>query len=448
VTPTAAMTFPANSRSRSATLSRAGQVFLAVFLIVVFEGAVRKWVASSATLPLILLRDLLAVYMIIFAWRGGHLRRRKKESIAMLAWSCCVVGWGLIQLVGGESSPTVFIIGLRFWLLYIWFAVAAAAAMTEADYHAAVRLAAITMLVLAPLAVLQHYSPPGAAINRQLEGDEDAVFVAIAGVVRTTGTFSFTSGYSSYLMMVAPLVFGVFAAPKRSKAQRLFGLAVFAAFIIGSVVSGSRAAVVSSGFMLATYLGARLVFSRTRDKPAALGTAVVTAALAGLFIFFFSDAVMVTQQRFEQASSSEDFWDRLLSIFIGEPTVLQAVTWLGHGLGAGSNLAASLSKSGVNFALAESETGRILMEGGLLGYAFIAVKLAVLLAGMAYSLRLSAKRHAAFPVLLWLTTVITLMTSSAIGQLTSNGILGLLLTYFLLLFKYPSGDFFPMRSSR
>ena len=37
--------------SRPQTLSRAGQLFLAVFLIVVYEGAVRKWVSSAATLP-------------------------------------------------------------------------------------------------------------------------------------------------------------------------------------------------------------------------------------------------------------------------------------------------------------------------------------------------------------------------------------------------------------
>ena len=140
----------------------------------------------------------------------------------MFAWSCLVLGWGLLQLVGGESSPIVMLIGLRFWLLYIWFAVAAAAAMNEADYRAAILAAALVMILLAPLAVLQHYSPPGARINTQVDGDEESVFVAVVGVVRTTGTFSFTSGYATYMAMVAPLVFGILGARKRTSRQLLF----------------------------------------------------------------------------------------------------------------------------------------------------------------------------------------------------------------------------------
>ena len=444
-----APTHPAGARtvSRPATLSRAGRIFLAVLLIVVFEGAIRKWATSAATLPLILLRDLLALYLVIHAWRGGHLRRYRKVTTVLLGWTLLVVGWGLLQMVGGESSPAIFLIGLRFWLLYTWFAVAAAATMTEADYRASVRMAVLIMIVLAPLAVLQHYSPTGATINRQLDGDEDSVFVAIAGVVRTTGTFSFTSGYSTYLILVAPLVVALLAARKRTISQRLFALTGFSAYVVGSVVSGSRAAVISAGVMLAAYLIARLVFSRTRDKPAALGAALVAAALVAGFLLFFADAIQVTQERFEQASSAENFWERLLATFVGEPYVLGQVTWLGQGIGAGSNLAASLYRGGANFGLAETETGRILMEGGLLGFAFLALKLAVLVCGLAYALRLSIVRNAAFPMVLWITMVVGIMTWSAIGQISANALLGLLLGYFLLLFRYPSSDFFPARSS-
>ncbi len=47
VAPTTTMQAP----SRAVSLSRAGKLFLAVFLIVVFEGSVRKWVSSASTLP-------------------------------------------------------------------------------------------------------------------------------------------------------------------------------------------------------------------------------------------------------------------------------------------------------------------------------------------------------------------------------------------------------------
>ena len=70
-------------------MTRAGYAFIAVFLIVVFEGAVRKWVASSATLPLILVRDLLAIYLIFHALEAtGTCGANKASPRRLLAWSC------------------------------------------------------------------------------------------------------------------------------------------------------------------------------------------------------------------------------------------------------------------------------------------------------------------------------------------------------------------------
>jgi len=431
------------------TLSRAGYIFLSVFLIIVLEGAVRKWVSSATSLPLILLRDLLALSLVLYAWKGGHFRRQKKIAVAMLAWSCLVLGWGLLQLVGGESSPLVLMIGLRFWLLYIWFAVAASAAMNEADYRAAILLAGCLMIALAPLAVLQHYSPPGARINTQVDGDEEGVFVAIAGVVRTTGTFSFTSGYATYLAMVAPLVFGILGARKRTSRQQLFALTVFAAFVIGALVSGSRSATITSGMMFVVYLVGRLVFSKVRNKPAALAAAIIALVFAGIFAYVFQEAIGVTQTRFEQASAAEDFWERVFYVLFGEPWAYEAATWLGSGVGFGSNLASYVRTGSAElFALAETEGGRILLEGGLLGIAFTALKVVVLGLGTFKSLRIAKKTNSPYPILVWLTTCFAVIAWSAVGQLTSNALLGIIFAFALLLFRYPRLEIFPPRASR
>ncbi|CAN8141330.1 hypothetical protein THIOSC13_540009 [uncultured Thiomicrorhabdus sp.] len=43
------------------TLHPVGKFFIAIFLIVLFEGAIRKWVWGGATIPLLGLRDLIVV---------------------------------------------------------------------------------------------------------------------------------------------------------------------------------------------------------------------------------------------------------------------------------------------------------------------------------------------------------------------------------------------------
>ena len=434
--------------AKAERVSWPGYAFMAVFFIVVFEGAVRKWGTAASTIPLILLRDLLAMALVFYAWKSGSLGRYGKVTAVMTAWTCLVIAWGLFQVVAGATSPLLFAIGMRFWLLYTWFAVAAAATLTQTDYRAAVRLAIFSLLVMAPLAVLQHYSSTGATINRQLDGDEESVFTVVTGVVRTTGTFSFTSGYANFVTMLSPLVFGLLIAQKRSRMHWVIALAAFGAFMVASVISGSRTAVLSAGMMLAVYLLGKLLFAKNRDKPTALAAVLLMLALSAAMVFVLSDAVSVTQQRFEEAAGGENFWLRLLSIIVGEPTVFAAVDWLGTGLGAGSNLASSLRPGATNFSLAESEPGRILLEGGLVGIAFIVLKLAVVFFGLIKSYALSRKTHSPFPVLVWLTLTLGLMTWSAIGQLTANGMLGLLMGFFLLMFRHPSGDFFPARRRR
>ncbi|RZL88614.1 MAG: O-antigen polysaccharide polymerase Wzy [Variovorax sp.] len=438
----------APSLARRATLSRAGYLFLSVLLILVFEGAVRKWVTNAASLPLVALRDVLALGLVVYAWQGGYFRRYKKIAAVLFAWTCLVFGWGLMQLVGGESTPVIMIIGMRFWLLYVWFAVAAAATLNEADFRAAIYVAAGLVLVMAPLAVLQHFSPIGARINKQLDGDE-GVFVVVTGVVRTTGTFSFTSGYSTFLSLIAPLVFGILGAKKRTRLHHLFAIAVFVALLVGSLVSGSRTTAVSSSAMFLAYLFGRLMFSKMRQKPKAAVAVVMALVLTAIFAYVFRQSIGYTQERFEQASEMEDFLGRILTIFFGESGISNAITWLGYGVGYGSNLANFVRTGSVGFFVpAETESGRILVEGGLLGVAFIALKVILVVVGITKSIRLSAKTNSPFPMLVWLSTMVAVITWSAIGQLTSNGMLGILLAYALLVFQYPRLEIFPPRASR
>jgi len=437
-----------HAAARPASMTRAGKAFIAVFLIVVLEGAVRKWVASSATLPLLLARDLLAIYVIAYALRNGTLQRQRGVTQPLLVWSCLVIAWGLLQLVVGQSTPTVLLIGLRFWLLYIWFGVAAAAAMNEADYRAALRVAAWSLLLMAPLSVLQHFSPPGARINSQVDSDEGDVFLVIADVVRTTGTFSFTAGNATYLALMAPLVFAVLGARKRPGRQTLFAAALFAAFVVSSVVSGSRTTVILSGLMVVAYFVARLWLTRGKGRTGAIVGVIAGILLLAVLLYAFRGAIAITEQRFQEASEVETFWGRIFTIFIGQSVAFDDFTWIGYGIGLGSNLASYVrtGSTGV-FALAEVEASRILLEGGLIGYVFTAIKVGVIVVGVRKAWRLSKRLHSAYPILLWAIVSLALLTWSAIGQLSAHGLLGLMLAFGLLVFRHPTVEFFPPRHS-
>lgn len=420
-------------------LSLTGRLFISVMLVIIFEGAVRKWVAESSTLPLILLRDLIAAFTVARAFTRGHFRRLPQLSSIMLAWSAGVLGWGLLQLTLGESNFAVLLIGLRFWLLYFWFGIAAAAGMSERDYLVSLRVLLATLLLMAPLAVLQHQSPPGAFINKSLDDDEESIFVVIAGIVRTTGTFSFTSGFTIFINVCAPFALGAFEARKRKVSHRIIALAVLGGLIACALVSGARASIVYTGGMLAMYLLGNLVFAPVRRKGLALIAAVIAvAAVAGL-AYVFQSAVEATQERFQIAAESESFQERLTAIFLGERGVLDRVDWLGAGIGIGSNLAQYVQFSGRTvFVYSETEAGRTLIEGGLAGAAFTLLKVAVVVGGIAIALRRSIQVRAVFPTLVWVAISLALVTWPVIGQLTANGMFGVLLALGLLSLRHPT----------
>ena len=438
-TSTAALSRPAHGTASAQRLSTTGRLFISVMLIVIFEGAIRKWVAEASTLPLILVRDLLVSYTVVRALMRGLLRRHLLLAQIMLVWSTCVLGWGLLQITLGESNFAVLLIGLRFWLLYVWFALAAAAGMSEHDYVVSVRVLLGSLVVMAPLAALQHFSPPGAFVNRGLEADEEDIFVVIAGVVRTTGTFSFTSGFATFVGACAPFALGAFEARQPRLLHRVLALAVLASLIACAMVSGARASIIYTGGMMALFLLGNLLFAPVRRKGIALISALLLVlAVAGL-AFLLQGAVEATQERFQTASEGEDFVARVLSIFMGEPGVLKRVDWLGAGVGIGSNLAQFVQFSGRTvFVYAESEAGRTLIEGGLVGALFILLKVGLVVIGIVAGLRRSIQTRAAFPLLVWVAISIAILTWPVIGQLTAHGIFGILLALGLLCLRYPT----------
>jgi len=428
-------------------LSRTGRLFIGVLLVVVFEGAVRKWGTSAASLPMILLRDLMAVYLIFHAWKSGHLQTFKNQTTVLLAWTCCVVAWGMLQVILTDGNPVVFLIGLRFWLLYIWFGFAAASSLTEVDFRAALLTSTVLLVLLAPLVILQYASPPGARINTEVDSVDDEVFIVIAGVVRTTATFSFTAGFSTFLGLVIPVALAVVAARKRKLTHALFAVVAFAALVAEAMVSGARSAVIFSGAMITLYLIARIVFSKASEKGRALLTLLLALGALAILGVIFQTAIENTQQRFGEAAEAEDFWARLLVVFVGEPTVYDQLSWVGVGLGQLSNLAGYVRTGVVGFTLAEAEAGRVLLEGGLLGGLYTAMKLIVMFLGLYRSFVIAVRRGIIYPLLLWVSLGLALLTWSAIGQLTANALLGFALAFALAALRYPTLEIFPSRAS-
>ncbi|MDH4610295.1 hypothetical protein [Pseudomonas sp. BN102] len=418
-------------------ISHNGKIFISVLLIAIFEGAIRKWLSSSLTLPLVLIRDLLALYLIINAIRHGSLKGKGQSLKVLFYCSFFLVLWGLLQLMLGENNFPIFLFGVRFWLLYLWFGYFASLTLSEYDYQRTAYFLVVALIAMTPLVVLQHFSPPTSFINTQVDSEEGNVFLVIAGVVRTTGTFSFTLGYTIFLALVTPFVLSLLAAAKNTRKDKLILALSVSSLIICTLVSGSRSAIIYLLGMFAVYSLFAVVFVRGSQKVYVL-FAVIAAVLAGLFIStVFEGALSATQERFSEASLQENIIERVLTIFLGESVALERFSWLGYGIGFGSNLAAFFQSGERMFMLTETETGRIIMEGGLLGFAYIFLKMAVIFYLARKAFRAARENKSICCVLMVVAFSLALLIWSAIGQLTANVFLGIMFGLTLLSIKYP-----------
>lgn len=415
------------------TPSTMGKLFVAILLITVFEGAIRKWVTPALTNPMVLLRDGLALYGLFWALKTGKMHGGQNGAQALWLWTALVVLWGLFQLMVNQSSPLVYLVGLRFWLLYLWFAYAAAVSMTQDDFRYITKTLFWLVLVMAPLAVLQSSLPPSAFLNKQVDGDEETVFRLTADIVRTTGTFSFTLGYTTLIAIFTPFVLSLLSPGAKLWGKSWVPKAIFFALAVATMVSGSRSALIMFGamFLIYMYIVVRYTKSSAASKKSTKANSV--AMLVGVVLilaavpYLFYRSVEATKERFETAAEVEDSTDRVTSIFFGEPRIYKDISLIGAGVGSGNNFSAVLTTGERTFLLAETEAARTILEGGILGFVFIGIKLLIIFIGFRRSLTIARRTGNSLPLLLWVTLAVALLTWSIIGQLTVNALGYLLL---------------------
>lgn len=401
-------------------LSIMGKLFIAILLITVFEGAFRKWISSALTNPFVLLRDAMALFGIFWAIKIGRIKFRQVGGQMLWLWTAIFLMWGLLQLIINQTSLFIFIIGARFWLLYLWFAYAAAITLTKHDFDFIAKTIILILLVMTPLAVLQHFFPPSAFVNKQVDGDETKVFLVAADIVRTTGTFSFTLGYTVFLSIATPFVLVLLTPGTKLWNWNWMPKICVLALGIATIVSGSRGAIIFSGIIFAAYILTSLLYSRGSKKSSTMLMLAGAIALLALVPLVFTRAIDATQSRFESAAGEEGFDDRIFSMFLGEPGIYINFPLIGHGVGAGSNFAGVIA--GTTFSLGETEAARTVLEGGLLGIVFIGLKLLVILIGLRKSWFIVRRSGSTLPLMLWITTSIALLSWSIIGQLTVNAL--------------------------
>jgi hypothetical protein len=350
----------------------------AYFLLLIFEGALRKWFLPGLATPLLIIRDPIALWLIVETWKRGLLPSNPYMAGMVLIG---IVGIFTATLLGHGSIP-VALYGARILLLHFPLMFVIGRIFTREDV---VKMGRITLWISIPmivLVILQFYSPQSAWVNRGVGGNmEGAGFSGTVDFFRPPGTFSFTSGNVLFFTFVASFIFYFLLNPKDINWISLIGATISLLISIPTSISRTLLFQVGIAFIFALSAVFRKPKYIKKLIPAGIGGVILLIGLSQTS--FFQTAIGAFSSRFEVANEIEGgmegvLIDRYLGGMIGAITESSELPFWGHGLGMGTNVGSMLLTGGTTFLISEGEWGRLIGELGILmGLASIFIRLSL-----------------------------------------------------------------------
>lgn len=393
---------------------------LVYIVLLIIEGALRKWTLPGLSDILLLVRDpvvLLAYGIALVHGKFPYNRYVISGLVIMIVWIFVTFYWG-------HENYIVTGFGFRVNYMHFPFAFIMGSVLYRSDIVWIGKWWLWGTVGMTALIILQFYSPQSAWINRAPGGMEGAGFSGALGKFRPPGSFSFIIGVVWFYTF--SMAFWVAGLTQHKRYSKLLLIVSGVAIVLAIPVSISRTLFLSVLITFATGM-----FVSTFQKGALIRyIQIVLFFCFGLLIAsqisVFDEAKEAFLRRWELSTSESQggvkgaIIDRTLYEFTGPFIEDNDLPFLGVGLGAGTQVASILLTGERDFTLGESEWFRLTGEGGpIIGGLYIAwrVWIAVVLFKYAF---LSYRKGNGIGLILLSATIYNLL----IGQIGQTTILG------------------------
>jgi len=390
------------------------------FLLIIFEGALRKWILPGLAAPLLIVRDPIALWLVIVAWKRGLL----SFNIYITITSIISVIALFTAMFWGHGNLWVAIFGVRTLLLHFTLIFVIGNLFTRDDVLKVGKFLVWLTLPMTVLILMQFYSPQGAWVNRGVGGDiAGGGFSGALGFFRPPATFSFTNGTSLYYSLAACFIL-YFWFDRTSYIKK--NLLIFAsiALLMSIPLSISRTllfSVIISAFFL--------LFAILKKKGSVKQLILIIVVLVSIAAILsqlkvFQTATGAFSERFTTASTSEGglqgtLVNRFLGGLVGAIANSNELPFWGYGVGMGTNVGSILLTGKRQFLVAEGEWSRLIGELGILmGLIIIFVRLRVTL-----KLFLGTFKGLSVDILPWvlMSSIVITLPQAQWGQPTALG---------------------------
>lgn len=373
-------------------------------LLMIFEGAVRKWIFPALGTPLQVARDILPALALLAVFVAQPSRRlllaAMPASEVVAAFTAYFFLACVSAAISGQDSLFIALLGLRTHFAYVPLAILAPLILK--DIKTCENFFVWMILVGVPVCVLTVYQsalPQSHWLNVYGTGEESNALFGDNGLVRAAGTFSYITGMGYYAQFVGIIsVYLMFT--NRNVRVRFISALTFAIAVMAAFSTGSRAVVYSlmlQAFMLVLFCQSvrRALFSNLKSNI------ILYAAVVLAVSYFGYEQFEAFVQRVEGVS--DDTGWRMMDGFFEWFSVLENYPF-GRGLGSGHQQAATFVGGAAGFGeanlLPESELSRVAMELGALGFViYLSFKFLVIYFGWYVIKKFTASTHKPLAVL-------------------------------------------------
>ena len=395
-------------------------------ILLIFEGALRKWILPSLATPLLLVRDPIVIWLVIEGWKKGWINvfyAKAMMAVATLSF--------IITLLFGHQNILVALYGWRIYFFHFPMIFIIGKILTRDDILRICRFFLYISIPMTVLVVIQFYSPPTAWVNIGVGGEGTAGFGAVGNFMRPPGVFSFTAGYVAFQGIVGCILLYYLimnnSLYQKYQIQPWLIATASICYLVALPTSISRTNFFQTLVFLSFAVLAAVVMKNLRPK-------VITLLCigAGIMILLTVSGIIATNieifmTRFEEANEVEGGIEGVVgNRYIGG--FLRALTRIdvpvsGYGIGLGTNAGASLMGGDMySFGFnGEVEWERIIGECGFfLGISIIAIRLALSIAMLLKSFKRLTENLDLLPWMLC-AGMILYLPQAQWGSITSLG---------------------------
>jgi hypothetical protein len=364
-------------------LKRNEKLLLFYFLYTTFQGSLRKWVFVGASG----INDILFMVQLLMPFIVVSLMMREKTVLSCkpLVPYAFLLGAMALNPLNQSLFHGIFgfILHFGFWLIMLVY-------LNEREAFPIENLAKLFLIVTigeALLTFVQFGLPTSHFLNRyENAGQDEIAGFANDGGVRVIGSFSYISGYGSFLFFVGLFVWALMVQKKWASVVilSLAGLG-----LVSSFMNGSRAVVLP--YIICVVFGF-LNYGAFSQKIKTIALVIALFMLSVIFnlgakLSFIEKSFTSINQRFESGQQSGEASSRTAGIFAETIEFSGKYPLLGMGLGAtyqGATNKWGRSQSIIEYGYYEEEPERVIIEGGYLLlfvriflFAYIAIKMKI-----------------------------------------------------------------------